>query len=83
MKHNVWFGVALLCLFLTACRDTSIGIIGGADGPTAIFVSESHETVTGTFGEQYEKKPIRMMKIDGDLYYDTGRISDMVSQKQG
>ena len=78
MKRNFMLTLTLCCLLLAACRDASVGIIGGADGPTAIFVSESHETVKGTFGEQYEKKPIRMMKIDGDLYYDTGRISNMV-----
>ncbi len=34
----------LLCIFLTACgEDKSIGIIGGADGPTAILVSEKGE----------------------------------------
>ena len=34
----------LLCILLTACGDaTSIGIIGGADGPTAILVSEKGE----------------------------------------
>ena len=31
----------LLCMFLTACgNNSSVGIIGGADGPTRIFVSE-------------------------------------------
>ena len=35
---------AVLCIFLTACGDaTSIGIIGGADGPTEILVSEKGE----------------------------------------
>ena len=35
---------AVLCIFLTACGDaTSIGIIGGSDGPTAILVSEKGE----------------------------------------
>ena len=35
---------AVLCIFLTACGDdTSIGIIGGADGPTSIIVSEKGE----------------------------------------
>lgn len=33
-----------LCILLTACaNDSSIGIIGGADGPTAIIVSEKGE----------------------------------------
>ena len=35
---------AILCIFLTACTDaTSIGIIGGADGPTSIIVAEKGE----------------------------------------
>ena len=35
---------AILCLLLTACgNDSSIGIIGGADGPTAIIVAEKGE----------------------------------------
>ena len=34
----------LLCIFLTACgNDSSIGIIGGADGPTSIIVAEKGE----------------------------------------
>jgi len=33
--------VCMLCIFLAACGEAaSIGIIGGADGPTAVFVSE-------------------------------------------
>ena len=35
---------AMLCVLLTACgNDGSIGIIGGADGPTEIMVSEKEE----------------------------------------
>ncbi len=35
---------ALICIFLTACgNDNSIGIIGGADGPTSIIISEKGE----------------------------------------
>ncbi len=30
---------AFLSMFLSGCRDESIGIIGGADGPTAILLS--------------------------------------------
>ena len=36
--------IVLLCLLLSGCKDaTSIGIIGGADGPTQIIVSEQGE----------------------------------------
>ncbi len=44
MKKILCIISAVLCIFLTACGDaTSIGIIGGADGPTAILVSEKGE----------------------------------------
>lgn len=66
----------LFAFILTACNATSIGIIGGADGPTAILVSGENERVKGQFGEQYEKRPIRMFNIDGELYFDSGLISD-------
>lgn len=37
---------ALICMTLSGCQDaSSIGIIGGADGPTAIYVSKSKEDV--------------------------------------
>ncbi len=35
---------AFFCIFLTACgNDNSIGIIGGADGPTSIIIAEKGE----------------------------------------
>ena len=44
MKKLLCIISAILCIFLTACGDaTSIGIIGGADGPTAILVGEKGE----------------------------------------
>ena len=44
MKKILCIISAILCIFLTACEDaTSIGIIGGADGPTSIIVSEKGE----------------------------------------
>ncbi len=60
----------LLCLLLSACNnDANIGVIGGADGPTSIIVAEENgDTI---------KKPIRMIKVDGKLYYDSGKISDI------
>ena len=44
MKKILYIISAILYIFLTACRDaTSIGIIGGADGPTSITVAEKGE----------------------------------------
>ena len=44
MKKILCIISAILCIFLTACGDaTSIGIIGGADGPTSIIIAEKGE----------------------------------------
>ena len=78
MKRLITTTIILSCLSLTACSDeTSIGVIGGADGPTKIYVSENAGKVKGQFGEQLEKKAVRMFNLDGDLYYDSGLVSEM------
>ncbi len=76
MKRIIMLTAALYCLMLTACDNASIGVIGGADGPTQIIVGENNETVKGQFGAQLEKKPVRMFNIDGVLYYDTEMVSE-------
>ena len=44
MKKLLCIISAVLCIFLTSCGDaTSIGIIGGADGPTSIIIAEKGE----------------------------------------
>ena len=44
MKKVLCIISILLCILLTACgNDSSIGIIGGADGPTSVIVSEKGE----------------------------------------
>ena len=44
MKKIFFIISAIICIFLTACgNDSSIGIIGGADGPTSIIVAEKGE----------------------------------------
>lgn len=44
MKKVLCIISAVLCIFLTACGNaTSIGIIGGTDGPTSIIVAEKGE----------------------------------------
>ena len=43
--RNLLFAISIsFCMLLTACgNDSSIGIIGGADGPTSIIVAEKGE----------------------------------------
>ena len=46
MKKILCFISVILCIFLASCgNDNSVGVIGGADGPTAIIVSEKGENV--------------------------------------
>ena len=80
MKRILSISLILCCLLLTACDNASIGIIGGADGPTKIIVGENHETVKGQFGEQWEKSIIRMFNVDGELYYDSGIVNSEVKK---
>lgn len=77
MKRIVSLAAAC-CLMLTACNNSSIGIIGCADGATSVYVKNNSKAVKGQFGEQYEKKSIRMFNADGSLYFDSGLVSDMV-----
>lgn len=79
MKRIILPLLLLCCLSFASCKDdATIGIIGGADGPTAVFVSDGKDNnIRMTFGEQYEKTTIRMFNVDGELYYDSGLVSDM------
>ena len=43
MKKMILLVCLALCLMFTGCDSRSIGIIGGADGPTSIFVSEKSD----------------------------------------
>lgn len=72
MKRIISLVIIMSCLLLSACthNDPTIGVIGGADGPTSLYIK-------GDFGEQYEKKPIRMFNAGGELYYDSGLVSEM------
>lgn len=45
MKRILISAVIICCTLLTACGSSSIGVIGGADGPTAIFVSNGKDAV--------------------------------------
>ncbi len=69
MKKSVVLTIVLCCLFLTACAGRSVGIIGGADGPTDIIVNDGRT--------QSRKETVKMVNVDGDLYYETGEDNDI------
>lgn len=47
MKNVLFLTLIFLCILLVSCTDNnSIGIIGGADGPTAIIVADKGEKNT-------------------------------------
>lgn len=75
MKKLLTIVICISCMLLSACGYAkSIGIIGGADGPTAVLISENGATASG------EKKVLRMLKADGKLYFDSGKVSNMTSR---
>lgn len=61
--------VILMCVALSGCEAASVGIIGGADGPTAVYVTDGEE-------KEVEKTKANVANIEGELYYDTGKTSD-------
>lgn len=72
MKRVLFISVILTALLFSACGSkNSIGIIGGADGPTSVVVSGKDKNAV------YEKEPVRMVKIDGSLYYETDEDSEL------
>lgn len=66
MKRLFCISAALLCFLLTACTDkTSLAVIGGADGPTAIAVTNGGEQAMFQMISQEEAKRI----MDSDEEY--------------
>ncbi len=69
MKKLLAIFLSLSCLFLSACGENVSEINSFNQNPS------SYEK--GTFGEQLEKRPVRMINVNGELYYDSGLVSDM------
>ena len=42
MKKILAILLILSCLLFVGCRRSSIGIIGGADGPTSVFITRGN-----------------------------------------
>ena len=68
MKKFILLSLVICSLALSGCQ---------RDLPLEETVNiGSQEIVKGQFGEQLEKKEIRMFNVDGDLYYDSGLVSE-------
>lgn len=71
MKRIITSTLIMSCLLLTACNNASIGVIGGADGPTSIIVSEQKDNIKRTydvekyFEENYvDERKLPVLDID-------------------
>ena len=62
MKRLMVLILISFCLFISACDNNEV----------------VKTDAKGGFGEQYDKKPLRMVNINGTLYYDSGRVSEQV-----
>ena len=79
MKRIITSALIMCCLLLTGCDNASIGVIGGADGPTKIIVSEKENStikssdVKKYFKEHYvdeRKLPVLDIKIENPFVSD-------------
>lgn len=69
MKRKCTFAICILALVLSGCHSATVGIIGGSDGPTAIYINKNKDKHNKT---DYEKDSVKMVRINGELYYETG-----------
>ena len=65
MKRILAISILLCSLLLTACNNASIGVIGGADGPTSIIVSEKNigKTLSYTIEEYFRDNYVDERKL--------------------
>lgn len=86
MKELMLISSLIICIFFTSCENnTDIGIIGGADGPTQIIVSEEEEKEMYEQITQEEAKSIMDSTEDVIILdareqneYDEGHIANAI-----
>ncbi len=74
MKKLILFVMCIGLFAVAGCQNRNIGIIGGADGPTNIIVSEHLDKIG------YEKSSVKMIRLNGTLYYETGKNNNTVGR---
>ena len=73
MKRDFMLIIMLCCVMLTACNSKSIGIIGGADGPTSVIVAEKKNDADKYLRKNYVDKrrlPIPDVKLENPFVSD-------------
>ena len=86
MKKALYIICLIPCILLTACgNDSSIGIIGGADGPTAILISEKgekamYEIITAEDAKMImdSGEDIVILDVREQDEFDAGHIPDAI-----
>lgn len=76
MKRPIILTVAACCLLFASCNSSNPGITNGANEPLNTYT----ELINGQFGKQYEKKSIKMFNANGDLYFDSGLLSNITAR---
>jgi len=79
MKRIITLTLIMCSLLLTACNNASIGVIGGADGPTSIIVSEKNndKTLTYTIEEYFRDNYVDERKLPIlDIHIENPFLSD-------
>ena len=72
MKKIIAVLMCLICLMVSGCSPAG-------NPKTDVENTENTkntEIIKGAFGVQYEKTPLRMVNLDGELYFDSGLLSD-------
>ena len=71
VKKIRWFTLILLSLWLgvTACAESAIAVIGGADGPTSVLVSDAAEDGDSEEGQEDENET-DFLKMHSEVYSD-------------
>ena len=67
MKKIIAVFLSGLCVFLSGCNGNLVQKNPG--------YTEAIHPLKQEFGVQLEKRPLRMLNLDGELYFDSGLIS--------
>ncbi len=79
MKRMILIGIILSALLLSASgKDRRIGLVGETDGSVNVDRNNHYKNNAIT-----EKDPVRMVKIEGSLYYETDEDSELAVRREG